>query len=53
MFLSSCDGDLGGFLELQWGSQRTSRVALGESGLFSSCLEALGIPLESLPGNRA
>ena len=42
-FISSCDGDL----------RYQPVVASEKSGLFSSCKGLVGIPLESLPVNRA
>ena len=47
MFLLSCGEYLRIPLELQQGSQGTTRVASGESCLLSSCEEDLGIPLVS------
>ena len=53
MFLSSCHWNLGAPLELRQGSQGTTLVALGVSGLLSYCEGELGIPLEVLQGIQA
>ena len=46
-------GCRGAPLELQRGSQGPAHVASEKSGLFSSCEGPVGIPLKSLPVNRA
>ena len=40
-------------LKLRWGSQGTSHVASGMSGLFSKCEGHLGITLDWMQGPRA
>ena len=52
-FSSSCGGKHRVPLELQRGSQGTSRVAKRESSLHSGCRRLLGIALELLWGKRA
>ena len=52
-FFSSCGRKLGVTLQLRRGPLGPARVALEKSGLFLSCQGHIGIPLESLPVNRA
>ena len=51
-FLSSCERGVRPPVEFRWGTWDFSRVATGESDLPSSCEGKLGVPFESLQGNK-
>lgn len=44
VILLSCDGNLGGLLELQQGHHASSQVEIGNSGFLSSCQRGVGPP---------